>query len=56
MEKFRTKLAARGARGISGLARQFRIADDNNSRTLDIQEFTKACHDFRIDITDDEAR
>lgn len=51
LEVFRTKLAKRGARGIQGLGRQFRIADDNNSKTLDIDEFKKAVHDFRIGLT-----
>ena len=36
VEQFRTKLAARGARGIVGLGKQFRIADDDNSRDLDL--------------------
>lgn len=35
LEQFRTKLAARGARGLIGLAKQFKIADDNNSKDLD---------------------
>lgn len=53
MEQFRTKLAARGARGIVGLGKQFKIADDNNSKNLDMDEFKKACRDFRIGVTDD---
>ena len=32
-EKFRSKLAARGARGIIGIQRQFKIMDDDNSHT-----------------------
>ena len=52
MEQFRTKLAARGARGIVGLGKKFKIADDNNSKDLDIQEFKKACHDFRIGVSE----
>ena len=51
MEQFRKKLAARGARGIMGLGKQFKIADDDGSKNLDVQEFVKACHDFRIGIT-----
>ena len=50
LEQFRTKLAARGARGLIGLARQFKIADDNNSKSLDVYEFKKACKDFRIGL------
>jgi Ca2+-binding EF-hand superfamily protein len=51
VETFRTKLAARGNRGIQGLGRQFKIADDNNSKSLDIEEFKKCVHDFRIGLT-----
>ena len=51
METFRTKLAARGSRGIMGLGRQFKIADDNNSKSLDVDEFKKCVHDFRIGLT-----
>lgn len=40
--KVRTKLASRGARGIIGMGKQFRIFDDDNSRSLDFSEFTKA--------------
>ena len=54
LEKFRTKLAARGARGILGLARQFKIMDDDNSKNISLEEFRKGCHDFRIDIPDNE--
>ncbi len=48
METFRKKLAARGARGIMGLGKQFKIADDDRSHNLDMQEFKKAIHDFRM--------
>jgi len=51
MEVFRTKLAKRGARGISGLGKQFKIADDDRSRALDINEFQKCIHDFRIGLS-----
>ena len=52
MEQFRKKLATRGARGIIGLAKQFKIADDNRSRDLDMQEFKKAVKDFRVGLND----
>ena len=55
MEQFRTKLAARGARGLMGLAKQFKIADDDNSKDLDIQEFKKAVRDFRIGLQDKDS-
>lgn len=42
VERLRKKLASRGARGIIGLGKQFRIMDDNHSMSLDKYEFTKA--------------
>ena len=56
LTNLRTKLAARGGRGFIGLARQFKIMDDNNSKTLDYDEFSKAMKDFRIEISEDDAR
>jgi hypothetical protein len=54
--KLRQKLASRGARGFSGMQIQFKIIDDNNSGTIDQQEFKKAVKDFRIDLNDQEIR
>jgi len=36
IERFRKALKARGANGIIGLSRQFKIADDNGSGSLDL--------------------
>jgi calcyphosin len=38
-----------------GLAKQFKIADDDNSKDLDMYEFKKACRDFRIGLEDADA-
>ncbi len=54
-EEFRRALAARGARGIMGLGRQFKIADDNRSKDLDEEEFKKAVHDFRVKVSPKDA-
>ena len=56
VEKLRQKLASRGARGIIGLGKQFRIMDDNNSRSLDIYEFTKAMKDYMLGFNDSEIK
>ena len=48
--RFRKALRERGGRGISGLSRQFKIFDDNNSGTLDVDEFVKAIHDYGVEI------
>ena len=52
MEHVRKRIAARGARGIAGIGRKFKIADDDNSKSLDREEFKKAMHDFRIGLSD----
>jgi hypothetical protein len=44
-------LRTRGAIGIFGLGRQFRIMDDNNSKTVEIEEFTKAMNDYGLGFT-----
>jgi Ca2+-binding EF-hand superfamily protein len=45
-------LAKRGTRGISSISRKFKIADDNNSKSLDVNEFKKAMADFRIGMNE----
>jgi len=50
-EALRNKLASRGGRGIIGLARQFKIMDDDNSKTLNKAEFNKAMGDFALGFT-----
>ena len=42
---------AHGARGICGISRKFRIMDDNNSKTLDIKEFTKGITEHTLGWT-----
>lgn len=52
--KLRTKLASRGARGIIGLGKSFRIMDDNNSRSLEPDEFNKAMKDYMLGFSEAE--
>jgi hypothetical protein len=54
LERLRVKLVARGARGIIGLGRQFRIMDDDNSKTVEFPEFAKAIRDYRVDIPEQD--
>merc|ERR1719362_585198 len=56
LEKFRNKLLSRGARGIIGISRQFKIFDDDNSKSIDFEEFKKAVKDFRVDLTPNEVK
>jgi len=54
--KIREKIKSRGARGIMGIGRSFRIYDDNGDRHLDIDEMTKAINEMRLGLTDEERR
>lgn len=56
LERLRQRLAQRGGRGILGLARQFKIMDDDNSKLLEYPEFTKAMHDYRVELSDREVQ
>jgi len=47
-------MAARGARGIIGLSRTFKIMDDNHSMSLDKYEFNKAMTDFAAGFSGSE--
>lgn len=38
-----------------GLGKQFKIADDDNSKDLDLSEFKKAVRDFRIGLSDSDS-
>lgn len=42
LTKVRDRLKARGARGIIGIGKSFKVMDDNNSGNLDANEFAKA--------------
>jgi Ca2+-binding EF-hand superfamily protein len=53
MKLFKQKIMARGARGIVGLQRVFKIMDDDGSRTLSPYEFGKACKDFKMGIPEE---
>ncbi len=54
MKTLRARLKSRGARGIIGLGRSFRIMDDDRSRSLDPEEFNKAMKDYGTGFTDEE--
>jgi Ca2+-binding EF-hand superfamily protein len=56
VDKFRQRLIKRGVRGFIGLQRVFKIMDDDNSKNLNMYEFSKACKDFRVDLTQDEVQ
>ena len=51
---FRKKVLQRGARGIIGLQRIFKIMDDDGSKSLSRQEFEKACRDFKAELNQED--
>jgi Ca2+-binding EF-hand superfamily protein len=53
-EVMKTKLASRGARGIVGLQRQFKIMDDDGSKSLNKYEFIKACSDYGLGFSKED--
>lgn len=53
MRLFRDKIKSRGARGIIGLSKLFHIMDDDGSKTISEYEFSKACKDFKVGISEE---
>eukprot|EP00826_Nyctotherus_ovalis_P006571 TRINITY_DN1156_c0_g2_i3.p1 TRINITY_DN1156_c0_g2~~TRINITY_DN1156_c0_g2_i3.p1 ORF type:complete len:592 (+),score=134.30 TRINITY_DN1156_c0_g2_i3:690-2465(+) len=56
VDNFRRVLATRGAKGIFGLARQFRIVDSNGTGQIDLQDFVQVVKDFKIPIDERDIR
>ena len=56
MESLREKLKKRGAQGIRGLARNFKICDRDGSRSLDVQELAKCCSMCKLGLSLEEVR
>jgi Ca2+-binding EF-hand superfamily protein len=54
MQRIKQKMKGRGIHGIIGLARNFKIMDDNHSMTLDKHEFAKAADDFMLGLNKQE--
>ena len=52
----REKLRQRGVQGISSIARNFRIVDENNTQTIDFNEFKKACKTFNFGLDDNQLK
>ncbi|MEE6487232.1 hypothetical protein FKM82_014843, partial [Ascaphus truei] len=50
VEKLRLQCLARGASGIKGLGRAFRIMDDNRSSSLDMEEFSKGLQTYGLSL------
>jgi hypothetical protein len=50
-EKVKAAIKRRGEFGIRDLARTFKIYDDNNSRTLNKDEFKKGMRDYGLNLS-----
>lgn len=56
MARLKRELASRGARGIIGLARKFKIMDDDGSNSLSYPELKKAIQECQLDFTEQEVK
>ncbi|CAF4074881.1 unnamed protein product [Rotaria magnacalcarata] len=54
LERLRAACLARGAQGIKGLSILFRVMDDDRSRKLSFEEFTKGVHDYGLNFSKEE--
>lgn len=54
MSKLKKTMNKRGAKGIIGLARLFKIMDDDGSNSLSFAEFKKAMKELAMDLSDVE--
>jgi hypothetical protein len=52
LERLQAQLKARGARGIIGLSRKFRILDDDNSKSLSMSEFKKGIRECGLSLSE----
>ena len=52
--RLKEQLASRGARGMIGLQRKFKIMDDDGSQSLSRAEFKKGMTECALDLSDEE--
>ena len=50
------KLNERGVQGICSIARNFRIIDENNSQTIDFNEFKEVCNMYNFGLDDPQLK
>lgn len=56
VEQLRLKCLARGAHGIKGLGREFRLMDDDRSNNLDYDEFKRGIIQFGLNFDEKELK
>jgi hypothetical protein len=54
LTELREQLLARGAKGIIGLARKFRIFDDDGSKSLSLSEFKKGIKECSLNLAEND--
>ena len=54
LKKFKKEILSRGSGGLISLNKQFKQFDENNSKTLDYDEFSNALKEYNINLDDDE--
>jgi hypothetical protein len=54
LTELREQLRSRGAKGIIGLARKFRIFDDDGSKSLSMSEFKKGIKECSLNLTEND--
>lgn len=54
LERLKRELKSKGANGMLGLMRQFKLADDDASKSLSQVEFAKAIKLYGLDLTEAE--
>ncbi|KDO27328.1 hypothetical protein SPRG_07575 [Saprolegnia parasitica CBS 223.65] len=54
--RLRASLQARGAAGIVGLSRKFRLMDEDGNGSIDLAEFKRAMRDTDVDCSDADLR
>ena len=53
-KKFKKEIISRGCDGLISLNKQFKQFDENNSKTLDYEEFVRALKEYKINLDDEE--
>ncbi|XP_058608520.1 calcyphosine-like a isoform X1 [Onychostoma macrolepis] len=56
VQELRQQCLKRGAAGIKGLGRTFRIMDDDGSKSLNFQEFEKGLENYGVSVEKDKAQ
>ena len=56
LNQIRDKLVARGIKGVCSIAKYFRIVDENNTQTIDFEEFKKCCQQFQFNLNENEIK